>query len=147
MADKKKLVRTFWFYWKIFADDLVKPEPEYRFAAHFVGGPGKGVRKRLKDADLQDWRFDFAWVDWKVAVELEGGIWTGGRHTRGAGYASDVLKYNAALLQGWAVYRITVNMLEEKSEKTFEEIRALLSIRFGLYVQEQLWENSSEQAE
>ena len=51
------------------------------------------------------WRFDFAWPAARVALEVEGGVWTGGRHTRGAGYAGDVEKYNEATLAGWRVLR------------------------------------------
>lgn len=53
------------------------------------------------------WRFDFAFPDQMVAVEIEGGVWTGGRHTRGKGYAADLEKYNAAALAGWRVFRFT----------------------------------------
>lgn len=51
------------------------------------------------------WRFDFADVDNKIAVECEGGIWSGGRHTRGAGYAKDAEKYNQATVLGWRILR------------------------------------------
>ena len=53
------------------------------------------------------WRFDFAWPDAMVALEVEGGVWTGGRHTRGAGFIEDMRKYNAATELGWRVFRIT----------------------------------------
>lgn len=55
------------------------------------------------------WRFDHAYVSLKVAVEYEGGIWTGGRHTRGIGYKKDCEKYNAAVKLGWRVLRYTVS--------------------------------------
>lgn len=57
------------------------------------------------------WRFDWAWVDQKVALEIEGGAFVGGRHTRGAGYTRDMAKYNAAQLLGWKVFRCVPNEL------------------------------------
>ena len=52
------------------------------------------------------WRFDFAWPDHMVALEVEGGIWSGGRHTRGVGFIKDMEKYNQATLLGWRVLRV-----------------------------------------
>lgn len=51
------------------------------------------------------WRFDYAWPDYHVALEVEGGVWTGGRHTRGVGFVKDMEKYNAAAVQGWRIIR------------------------------------------
>ena len=70
---------------------------------------------------VRRWRFDYAWIEHKVALEVEGGVWTGGRHTRGAGFVGDMEKYNAATVAGWRVVRVvpgkicssaTVGMLE-----------------------------------
>jgi very-short-patch-repair endonuclease len=52
-------------------------------------------------------RFDFAWPDRMMAVEVEGGVFSGGRHTRGMGYTRDLEKYNLATLHGWRVFRFT----------------------------------------
>ncbi len=53
------------------------------------------------------WRFDFAFPDKKIAVEIEGGIFTHGRHTRPLGYIADMDKYNNAALAGFKVLRFT----------------------------------------
>ncbi len=53
------------------------------------------------------WRFDWAWPPSKIAVEIEGGIWISGRHSRGIGYSKDMEKYNEATRMGWKVFRFT----------------------------------------
>lgn len=84
--------------WALLAPQLPAPVREYRFDA---------VRR---------WRFDFAWVRQRVAVEIEGGAWTQGRHTRGAGFGADCAKYNAATLAGWRVLRFTGDMLRDPAQ-------------------------------
>jgi hypothetical protein len=46
-----------------------------------------------------------------IALEVEGGVWTRGRHTRGKGFLGDMEKYNAAALGGWCVLRVTPDRL------------------------------------
>lgn len=48
-----------------------------------------------------------AWIDLKVAVEVDGGTWSGGRHTTGSGFQADCEKVNEAVLMGWRVLRFT----------------------------------------
>jgi hypothetical protein len=61
--------------------------------------------------DSRDWRFDYAWPAERIALEVEGGVWTGGRHTRGAGFMADIEKYNAASTIGWRVLRTVPTLL------------------------------------
>lgn len=76
-----------WWWVKWESTGYPMPTPEHRFDS---------VRK---------WKFDFAWLESKVAVEMEGGVHSKGRHTRGIGYKNDIEKYNSATAQGWQVYR------------------------------------------
>jgi hypothetical protein len=111
-VSKSTLEAAFLQAWRIYARGYPDPVREYRFAAHAVGGPGRGVRARLEEAGLSDWRLDMAWVGPDpVALELDGGTWTRGRHVTGAGYAEDCRKLNAATTLGWRVYRVTSDML------------------------------------
>lgn len=55
---------------------------------------------------VRKWRFDFAFIEQKLAVEVEGGIFTGGRHTRGKGFLNDIEKYNTATSLGWRILRV-----------------------------------------
>ena len=74
--------------------------------------------------ETRKWRFDWAWPDNRVALEVEGGIWTGGRHSRGAGMLKDIEKYNAAALAGWRVLRVTPTTLT--SPATFAMLKEAL---------------------
>lgn len=58
------------------------------------------------------WRADFAIPQAKLLIEVEGGTWTQGRHTRGKGYQGDLEKYNAATVLGWAMLRFTTEQFE-----------------------------------
>jgi very-short-patch-repair endonuclease len=74
--------------------------------------------------DGRKWRFDFSWPDYKVAVELQGGTHTQGRHTRGSGYERDVEKLNEAQLAGWLVIWTTTRQAERGDALVWAE-RAL----------------------
>jgi len=73
------------------------------------------------------WRFDYAWPQQMIALEVEGGVWTGGRHTRGAGFVKDMEKYNRAAVLGWRLLRVTPDKLV--SFGTFEMLREILGLR------------------
>jgi very-short-patch-repair endonuclease len=49
------------------------------------------------------WRFDIAFPEQKVAVEVHGAVYANGRHTRGHGFEADREKMNEAQIMGWTV--------------------------------------------
>jgi very-short-patch-repair endonuclease len=70
------------------------------------------------------WRFDFAVlpIEKKIAVEVEGGVWSGGRHTRGSGYIGDMEKYNEAALMGWKVLRYPASQITTRVVADLERL-------------------------
>jgi hypothetical protein len=80
--------------------------------------------------DTRRWRFDYAWPFARVALEVEGGVWTGGRHNRAAGFLKDIEKYNNAALLGWMVVRCTPKDLA--TQKTVELLEAVLKRQAAL---------------
>jgi len=79
--------------WRIKQANLPEPKPEYIFC------PGRRFR------------FDYAYPDEKIAIELEGGVWIQGRHNRGQGFINDCEKYNLACVMGWKVLRYTAGQI------------------------------------
>jgi very-short-patch-repair endonuclease len=68
---------------------------------------------QLQFAPPRRWRWDIAWPEQMVAVEIQGGTWTQGRHSRGAGYRADCEKSNAGTAMGWRVIRVTSDMVAD----------------------------------
>lgn len=63
--------------------------------------------REYKFHPTRNWRADFAIVDLHILIEVEGGVFSGGRHTRGVGFTNDCEKYNEAALHHWMVLRFT----------------------------------------
>jgi len=87
--------------------------------AHYLDRLGIKYEREHKFHPTRKWRFDFAFPEKMLAVEIEGGVWTGGRHTRGKGFVSDMEKYNAAAALGWTVMRFTTQQ-SKKGVAVFE---------------------------
>lgn len=69
----------------------------------------------------RQWRFDFCWPDQMIAVEIEGGLFIQGGHSRGRGYEKDLEKYNEATKLGWAVYRFSTDSVKNGKAVAFLE--------------------------
>lgn len=90
----------------------------------------------LRFASPRRWRFDWAWIlksqypkrlcSIHVALEIQGGLHTHGRHTRGAALVKEYEKLNTAQLMGWKVLLVTPQQV--KSGEAFELVKQALGL-------------------
>ena len=81
---------------------------------------GVELVREYRFAPPRRWKADFASLGARVLIEIEGGVWTRGRHVTPKGFTKDAEKYLAATLQGWTVVRLV------DSQLTLETIRDLV---------------------
>ena len=77
-----------------------------------IGLPDPITQFKFAESIGRKWSLDFCWPDLKLAVEVEGGIWSGGRHTRGKGFEEDCRKYNTLQQMGCRLLRFTGDMIK-----------------------------------
>lgn len=73
-------------------------------------------------------RFDLAWPEHGIAVEVHGGIWIYGRHQRPYGFVKDLEKMNLAVLHDWKVLAVVPDMIRDGQalrmiQRLFEKLR------------------------
>lgn len=78
---------------------------------------GPPLEREIRFDKVRKFRFDFAHIPTKIGIEVDGAIWTGGRHTRGSGFSGDCEKINLAQLNGWRVFRFTGIMMDNDPVK------------------------------
>ncbi|MDC4487851.1 endonuclease domain-containing protein [Acinetobacter baumannii] len=83
-----------------------------------------GFEQEYKFHPKRKWRADFLITGTKILIEVEGGIWSGGRHTRGKGYLGDMEKYNEAAMMGFTVLRFSTEQV--KSGLAIKKIEQLV---------------------
>ena len=96
------LERDFLLYWRGLHPEMPEPGQQHRGIPH------------------RQFRFDFAFLDARVAVELMGGTWAKGQrqgHTRGSMYEKDCHKLNLAVAAGWRCFWLTTTMLRGDPER------------------------------
>jgi very-short-patch-repair endonuclease len=71
--------------------------------------PQAEVVKELQFHPDRKWRFDYAFPSRKIAIEIDGAIWTLGRHNMPRGYLNDMEKLNTAASMGWLVLRFSTD--------------------------------------
>lgn len=88
---------------------------------------GLSLIREYKFHPNRKWAFDFALAcgksdvlggrRLKVGFEIDGGVYSRGRHTRGAGYEEDIRKYTEAMILGWQVIRFSTGMVDSGEAK------------------------------
>lgn len=72
------------------------------------------------------WRFDLAWPAQKIAVEIQGGIFIRGGHSRGVGQEADMEKFNEAQAMGWRVFQFTPEQVFSRDGEASMFLRRVL---------------------
>jgi len=103
MSNCKSLEDYFYLLWRELQPNNM-PKREYRF-----------------DSERR-FRFDFAWLKEKIAVEIQGGTWCHGAHVRAKQYQIDCDKQNLATLQGWRVFCFTGDDVKKHPALMIEQI-------------------------
>lgn len=106
-ALKQDKAQEFLHYWNICTPDTTRRIYELQSEFPFTQAIGRRHR------------FDFAFVEEKVAIEIEGNAWHvagGGRHMQD----TDLEKYNLATMLGWRILRFSPGMLRRDPKKCIE---------------------------
>ncbi len=89
-------------FWKLF--NIPEPAKEYKFHP------------------TRRWKFDFAWPDKKIGCEVDGGLWTFGRHNRPVTMIKDNEKFNNAALLGWRIFKFTPQQFKNGEAAEFLQL-------------------------
>jgi len=75
-------------------------------------------------------RFDYAWPEQRLALEIEGGIWRkgGGAHSHPQNIERDIEKYSEAAVLGWRIVRAAP---EDLLTKGLDFVRRAFAADFG----------------
>lgn len=102
---------------------------ERGFALRWATIPGApALQREVTVTTARRWRFDFANVDARVGLELDGGLWRGTKGAHGgAGAHRDREKDFEALMGGWTVIRLTPDMARDR--QTLQRIANFIRVR------------------
>ena len=135
MSNQSELEAAWDGYWDMLGPLDRQPVRNYRFVAEEIVGLGPGIRKRIKDTGLKDWDIDRAFVQEKVGIEMQGGLWMQTKTGRGKGHAhptkiiNDYRKLNAAQSIGWVVYQFDAQTLANDPDGCVSLVRDTIEAR------------------
>lgn len=104
----------------------VKAKPSLRSPVQWqLPGVPEYVRE-YRFHPTRKWRFDLAWPELKLALEIDGGLYVNGGHSRGKAREGDYEKDAAAMALGWRVMRVSTGQL--KSGLALLWIKAVMEV-------------------
>ena len=83
---------------------------KFEFLWKVLDGPE--LQREFRFEPSRRWRVDYFANG--VAIEIEGAVWTRGRHTRPGGFIKDMEKYNALSEKGILLFRIPAHQITAK---------------------------------
>lgn len=89
-------------------------KPAVRFERLWKQHDGPVLVREWRFYPPRRWRLDYFQPHTFVGIEIEGGTWVRGRHTRPGGYSKDCEKYNTAAMAGLRVLRLTSDMVSDE---------------------------------
>ncbi|MGE5513009.1 MAG: endonuclease domain-containing protein [Bacteroidota bacterium] len=99
--------------------------PESLLEFHLTASKTGGWVREFVFAPPRKYRLDFAFIEEKLGVEVDGAIWVKGRHGTGTGITNDCEKMSLAAIHGWRIIRVTPEQV--KQGKALEWIRRALN--------------------
>ena len=103
---------------------MAKSHLEESLARQLVAAKMPAFEREFRFYRNRRWRLDFAWPLFKIAIEVQGGLWVNGGHSRGSGVTKDLEKKQQALRMGWIIYEASGAMIE--SGQVIETLNILL---------------------
>ena len=101
-------------------------EADFAFALKAIGCE---MIREYQFHPSRKWRLDFAHVETLTGLEIDGGEFSGGAHSRGVGMAKDYEKRNAAIELGWVVFQITGAMCKKDPIGLAEMVKRVIAER------------------
>jgi len=80
---------------------------------------GLPFEREKRFSELRKWRLDFYLPEQAIGIEVDGGVWSGGRHTRGKGFEADCIKANHAIMAGIRLLRFSATQVKRGIAKAF----------------------------
>lgn len=83
-----------------------KKTAEDKVFKHIISAGYPEPMRQMLLIPKRKFRADFYWPSLRAVLEVEGGVYTRGRHVRPSGFISDIKKYNLYAYHGYTLYRI-----------------------------------------